>query len=964
MKNFTVKIKTSIVSAFLLVLLCVVGAIVTVQYQTNQEFALLTTQKEFESISNKIIGQTQQYDTSSENFITLLKSLKYVNSTVKEGEKHPLLGVITNYIKKANQTYGVYIGYKNDGFYQVINLGVSADIKKLLDTPIKARWLVVKHFVSNGVITRVEESLDRNLNIIKTITKNTQYKPTIRPWYTKALLHNKVIKTDPYIFTSLKKPGVTYASKLSANSQTVIGLDISLQSLSKMLSSKKLVPRSGAYLLKSDGTILGQYDTYLLKKVKNIDEKYKDIFIKNNTMKHLNQQSIIHMGGKDFISFSQKLFGDFDLDQYIVIFSSLDEIMKPHKQKIYDMLKYLLLGVVFIILPLVFLIINFIVKPIGALEQENKKIQNGEFDKVRQIDSFLIEINSLSSSLVDMSASIEENQKNLESQVKERTEDIENLLNNAGQGFLSFDSQMIIGDKYSHEAKRIFNQEIGGSDIMELLYPNDKEKQQFITQTLQGILEDESSKQEILLSLLDKELIINENNIEIEYKILSNESYMLILTDITTQKELAATIEKEQQILKMVVETVTTFEQFLEVKKDYEKFVISIDNFDDLTTLQSLRNSVHTFKGLFAQKEMYSVVQNLHKFETQIDQSLKLNQVVPAVAGMTKEQMIGWLYDDIVILKSILGEEFFNQENKISISISRIKTILTNIEKYVDENKKFRGIYQDIDKLTKEHVKVFVEPYKKLVKELGIRLDKYIEPLEIEYDDLYSDGQMKPFSSQVEEVLNKIDSHTQENDKFEEIYKKIEQLTYHHIKVFIEPYKKVVEQLALKMDKQIEPLYLELDEIYLGGQYKPFLNSLVHIFRNSVDHGIETFDERYESQKAKYAKIKCAVKKQGTNIIISISDDGKGIDIEKIKQQAVDNELYTQEELEEMDENVILMLIFDEGFSTSKEISEISGRGVGLSATYNELKKLGGTLHMNNVSGSGLEFIFTVPYKG
>lgn len=558
MNLFSIKIKTSIVSAFFIVVSAIIISVMVVQYKSSQEFALLTTQEIFKNITKDIVNQKKQYDISSDNFITLLKNLEITSLAPEKNQYHPLLKIITEYIKNANQTYGVYIGYGNDQFYQVINLNVSNNVKDVLHVPEQSRWLIVKHFINNNQIIRVEKSLNEQLRVIKTTEKTTQYRPTKRPWYIKALQKDETVKTDPYIFSSLQKPGVTYARKISPNSNIVIGLDISLASLSKVLSSPALVQGSGAYIFKSDGTVVGQYDTHLTKKITNLDEKYKNIFIDNGNIKDINKQIVVNITGKQYIKSTQKLTSKYGVDENIVIFSPLDVVMQPYKEKIYTILKYMLGAILLLILPFVYLIVRLIVSPIVKLEKENQKIQSGEFDKVQKVNSYMVEINSLSSSLLSMSKSIEQNQKTLELKVQERTKDIENLLNNAGQGFLSFDEDMIIKEKSSLEAQQIFGQDISGLNITKLLHEDDEDKQNFVTLTLKSILKDEPMKQEILLSLLDKEFMINGKNIEVAYKILDSNSYMLILTDITKQKELAKKIEKEQQILKMVVETVTT----------------------------------------------------------------------------------------------------------------------------------------------------------------------------------------------------------------------------------------------------------------------------------------------------------------------------------------------------------------------------------------------------------------------
>jgi len=329
MNLFRIKIKTSIVSAFFIVVGAIIISVMFIQYKSSQEFALLTTQEVFKNITKDIVNQKKQYDTSSDNFITLLKNLEITSLAPEKNQHHPLLKIITEYIKNANQTYGVYIGYGNNQFYQVINLNVSNNVKDVLHVPEQSRWLIVKHFIHNNQVTRVEESLNEQLQIIKTTEKITQYRPTKRPWYIKALQTDETVKTDPYIFSSLQKPGVTYARKISPNSKIVIGLDISLASLGKVLSSDSLVHGSGAYIFKRNGTVIGQYDTHLSKKITNLDEKYKNLFIKNGIIKDINKQVVINIARKQYIKSTQKLISTYGIDENIVIFSPLDVVMQP-----------------------------------------------------------------------------------------------------------------------------------------------------------------------------------------------------------------------------------------------------------------------------------------------------------------------------------------------------------------------------------------------------------------------------------------------------------------------------------------------------------------------------------------------------------------------------------------------------------------------------------------------------------
>lgn len=885
MSNFSIKIKTSILTIFSIVIFLIITTILYIQHKSSTDLVHLTTQKGFDNISEKVINKIEQFDISSDNFITFLKNSEGIEKLPIKNVRHEFLKVITEYIKDSNYTYGVYIGFKDDSFFQVINLEVSDNIKDILKAPIKARWLIRKHINENGKIIRYEELLDENLIQINQSNKEVDYRPTQRPWYIQAKSSSKTIKTTPYIFTSLQEPGVTYAKLVNDKSQVVIGLDISLSSLEKLLSEQKLVLGSGAYIFTEDGTIIGQYDTNEKKSIKNIKDKYDNTFIKNGTISNLGKITTTYINKQEYIKYVVKLRTKFDHNEYITIFSPLKTVMKPYMKKIYETLGFTLLIIVLFILPITFFATRLIVKPILRLEIENKKIAEGKFKDVVNVKSFMIEINSLSESLVNMSKSIEENQRMLETKVQERTQDIENLLNNAGQGFLSFDKNMIIADKYSIEAKNIFQEEINGLNITELLY-DDIQKREFLTNTLKEILDEDDIKQEILISLLQKEFIIHNKNIKVEYKILDTSHYMMILTDITSEKELAKMVEEEQQILKMVVETITSSEQFFELKNDYEKFVFSIEDFTSLELLSSLRNNIHTYKGLFAQKEMLHIVKSLHDFESDIDESIKNQKINKNISKMTKETMIAWLEKDLNILKEILGEEFFEHQDSITIDKSRVR-----------------------------------------------------------------------------EIENKLNQLIKDNKNLDEIYDDIKRLRYHEISIFLKPYEKLVEQLALKLEKYILPLDLECESIFVPDSFKAFLNSLVHIFRNSVDHGIETLEERYEKEKNEYGKISCKVELKNKNLYITIEDDGKGIDIKKVKQAAIDKNIHTKEELENMSDKEAIMITFKDKFTTSDTITNISGRGVGLASTLSELKKLNGNIDIENYLGLGIKFIFTIPFK-
>jgi two-component system chemotaxis sensor kinase CheA len=141
-----------------------------------------------------------------------------------------------------------------------------------------------------------------------------------------------------------------------------------------------------------------------------------------------------------------------------------------------------------------------------------------------------------------------------------------------------------------------------------------------------------------------------------------------------------------------------------------------------------------------------------------------------------------------------------------------------------------------------------------------------------------------------------------------------------------------------------------VDEIY---------NPLVHMVRNAVDHGVESPDERAKSGKSEKATVKLSACHRGGKIVIEISDDGKGLDKEKILEKAVEKGLVKNPE--DLSEREAYKLLFLPGFSTAGKVTDISGRGVGMDVVKQAVEKLRGNIEIDSVPGEGSTFITRLP---
>jgi len=172
-------------------------------------------------------------------------------------------------------------------------------------------------------------------------------------------------------------------------------------------------------------------------------------------------------------------------------------------------------------------------------------------------------------------------------------------------------------------------------------------------------------------------------------------------------------------------------------------------------------------------------------------------------------------------------------------------------------------------------------------------------------------------------------------------------------------FRRVVRDLSAELGKNVDLVAVgadtELDKTVIERLKDP----LVHIIRNSLDHGIELPTERVASGKTANGTIRLAAEHSGANVVISVSDDGKGMDLAAIRAKAVERgSLGPQEQLSEAD---ALMLVFRPGFSTAKTVTSVSGRGVGMDVVKREIDSLGGSVTVESWPGKGSKVMLKIP---
>ncbi len=454
---------------------------------------------------------------------------------------------------------------------------------------------------------------------------------------------------------------------------------------------------------------------------------------------------------------------------------------------------------------------------------------------------------------------------------------INNLLNNTGEGFLSFNKNLKCDSGFSKECLNIFQLDsIVDLDISKLLFQDNIQNRELFSYGIDKIIQsDEEQIKEMLLTLLPSEQHICGKDIQIEYKLLEADSFMIILTDITQTKKLEKKIKSQKKVQGMLLSVAMNQNEFIELKLDFEEFLNNPPNKSEV-----LQRELHTFKGIFAQKEMLYIADAIHDLETLINNGNR----------------------DIYTV--------FNDYD------------LKNI------------FQQDLDIIEKELGKDFLSTQK---------------TLKIEYNIL----------EKLERKLNLLNESVTNNETLKELVDDFKKLRYQPIYKVLSDYPLHVKRVSQKLDKNIYPLEIVGDlNVKISPKFIPFMKSLIHLFNNSIDHGIECAEKRLEKGKDEMGTITCQYKKIDDKLVLEIGDDGAGLDIEKIIQKAIKNGLKTLQECEKMSDDEILELIFEDKLSTKDVATVTSGRGVGMSALKYQLDKIGGIVKIKNSIGNGVKFIF------
>jgi len=490
-----------------------------------------------------------------------------------------------------------------------------------------------------------------------------------------------------------------------------------------------------------------------------------------------------------------------------------------------------------------------------------------------------------------------------ENELAERMNLMKDILDNVDQGFLAFGKDCHILPEYSQQCVKLFKAFPDDQLFPELLFPDNLEQQDFLSKILAKILiEKNRAKQDIYLSLLPAEVQLFDRSINLKYKILKSSTGSANQTMMVILTDFS-----ERKNIQ------TEIEKEQKILKMVVKVVVDYNDF--MTLVSEYRH--------FALFRVFEILRD-EKVSSEIKTTEIIRQIHTFKGNFGQFDMFG-IYKKLNDLES----EYF-----------------ANIEQL-----KFSEPFTILNFLSRFNLLEWLDEEMRILKDtLG--------------ESYYASGHRYWITREkLHDIENKILAYLPVY-KYRSILPELKKIMFNPFKEMFHYHLNYISYLSTSQNKPLKEVKIRGGEFMVDTiLYNPLIKSLVHVFRNSIDHGIETAEERLVAGKEELGEIKIEISKNDSSVEIAISDDGRGINLEKIIDKAVDKKLIDYSLAQHLPQEEILSFIFKPEFSTSDRTSDLSGRGMGLSAVKTEVEKINGTIRVETNNGTGATFIFNLPVE-
>jgi len=524
-----------------------------------------------------------------------------------------------------------------------------------------------------------------------------------------------------------------------------------------------------------------------------------------------------------------------------------------------------------------------------------------------EIDELTDTFNEMSQKILSLLTELKEHNETLEIKVKERTAELNDalilqkaMLNSLGQGFFIFEKDGNILPVYSNAAVEMFGTEPSGKFIGDLMKIPSKERESFKDFCSELFAESLPFEDMIALAPVSIE---NEKNKKIffDYNPIRGEDGKLTGTVVVSTdktKEIAALADAKAE-------------------RTHVKLILSMveNKFHFINFLNESRNLI---------KKMNDAISSKFSQSEKVDTLFRLTHTLKGSSGLfhlSELENLSHTYEnELSDMRKNIEQDYSKQISSYTGNTAKLTNIIDN---FIEDNKNVLGLDSK---------------------------DMKTSNLVLPTDNI------KKFISMIEK------SSTIKKNFFNLIVGQ-------PINFFLQPYDILIQEISKQLKKEVAPLKISGGEILIYGEfYKELLSSLVHGFRNSLDHGIEDPDLREERGKKRAGQISVKVSKSKENdrehINLEIKDDGNGIDPEKIRNKLIEStDVKSQlKQFKEESSEEVIQHIFRPGLSTNINVTNFSGRGVGMDAIKNIVDDMGGSIYVTSKLGVNTIIKISVPF--
>lgn len=482
--------------------------------------------------------------------------------------------------------------------------------------------------------------------------------------------------------------------------------------------------------------------------------------------------------------------------------------------------------------------------------------------------------------------------------VKYKNNQIEMIFDNLDEGYLVIDEGLRVQSEHSKKCDVIFGFDISGKSILEIFSAFkgfDAEVDKEVLLELFELEPDEIPKKaKVYLELLPDELEKDEEIFSVRYS--------MIFSEDQTKRLLI--------ILENITENIMLRKGLELERKKLIMIVNVVCNLEEYKLL--IRDALWFFK-----EKIYEIIVR-RNYENIFDLFVKTHTFKGSFGQMSILEVVR-LLDRLENLLASYSENL--TENDAKELLRQVKGL--EIDKCLESNNSKIESYLGFSLLNEDCNNDLISINRKILKKVEDEIKTHPS---IDHKDI------------ILEIMGKI--------------------RYKSLFCVLKAYCDYAKRLSYDLDKGVIVTKITGEDIFLDpDKFNDMLNSLIHIFRNIVDHGIETPEERVQKGKETCGRVLCHIQTDGKEVELTISDDGGGVNLDDLKEKI---KLFTdmsEQEIEDMDINRIVNYIFEDRISSRDGISYISGRGIGLSAVKRALNKIGGSIHVVSSEGKGSSFV-------